>query len=112
VPFKAKFYGSINCFLSTCVRRKDRGFKTEVEMRMHARSRHRMQYQADVETQNAAKTDEVAILRQRLDSLMSFQANGAAQPERRPHRSNEEVEAARARMAKARAARKPVAVAT
>ena len=40
---------------------------------MHARNRHRMEYQAHIETQTAEKADEVTILRQRLDAMMLAQ---------------------------------------
>src|SRR3990167_8805700 len=74
VPFPERFYGPINCFLPMCIRRGDRGFKTEPEMMMHARSRHKMEYQAHVETLAASRTDEVADLRRRLDSFMLAQS--------------------------------------
>ena len=105
VPFPAKFYGSINCFLAFCTRRDDRGFLTQEEMRMHARSRHKMQYLAHQEVLAANRTDEVATLTARLDALMAAQSN--AHTEKPTGWTPEKREAARARMAKARAARKP-----
>ena len=77
VPFPSRFFGSIPCFLSNCVRRDDRGFLTQEEMRIHARSRHRMEYQAYMETQAAERVDEVTILRQRLDAMMLAQTQAA-----------------------------------
>ena len=71
VPFPARLYGSIPCFLELCPRRGGRGFLTEQDMRVHAGSRHRMEYRAYVESANASKTDEVAELRRRIDSLMA-----------------------------------------
>lgn len=71
VPFPAKFYGSINCFFETCVRRDGRGFLSEQEMRLHARAVHRAQYNAHLETLAASNKDEVQILKDRLDALMS-----------------------------------------
>ena len=50
---------------------------TEEDMRFHARSRHRMEYQAHMETLAAQKGDEVAELRQRLDALMLAQTQPA-----------------------------------
>lgn len=113
VPYPAKFYGSIPCFLAFCVRRDDRGFKTEEEMRMHARSRHRMEYQAHQETLTALRNDEVATLRSRLDAMTVAMTNGAAgaahvaavhevisRPAKRSHKrrwTEEQKEAARAR---------------
>lgn len=73
VPYPAKFYGSIPCFLSFCIRQGDRGFKTQEEMRMHARSRHRMEYQAYMETLAATRVDEITALRAQVDALMRGQ---------------------------------------
>ena len=70
VPFPERFYGSIDCFLSVCVRRGSMGFKTEPDMRLHARSRHRMEYQAYIESTQAAKQDEIGILRQQVNALL------------------------------------------
>jgi hypothetical protein len=39
-------------------------------MRLHARSRHRMEYQAHIESMEAGKVDEVAELRRRLDAMI------------------------------------------
>lgn len=107
VPYPERFYGDIPCFLPFCIRRADRGFKTEEDMRMHARSRHRMEYQAHQETLNAAKADQVEVLQRRLDTLLAGQANGTKPSGWTP----EKREAARARMAVARAARKQKAAA-
>lgn len=71
VPFPSKFYGDVDCFLEFCPRRGEHGFKTQEDMRMHARSRHRMEYQAHMEAQAANKTDEVAQLREMVTSLMA-----------------------------------------
>ena len=74
MPFPSKFYGSIDCFLVDCVRRGALGFLNETSMRIHARNRHRLEYQAHIETQTAAKADEVTELRNRLDTLMASMA--------------------------------------
>ena len=71
VPFPTRFYGDVNCFLEFCTRRDSKGFKTEQDMRVHARTRHRLEYQAHVETLAAAKADEVDTLRRRVDELLS-----------------------------------------
>ena len=76
VPFPAKFYGSIDCFLPFCVRTGGRGFLTQEDMRMHARSRHRTEYLAHQEVQAASRTDEVETLRRRLDDVMAMMAKG------------------------------------
>ena len=70
VPFPAKFYGNIPCFLTSCIRQGDRGFLTDQDMRLHARTRHRMEYQAHMEALEAGKQDEVADLRRRLDAMI------------------------------------------
>ena len=70
VPFPSKIYGSIDCFLVSCIRRGKLGFLNEVDMRLHARSRHKLEYQAYTEALAANKTDEIAELKQRLDTLM------------------------------------------
>lgn len=74
IPFPARLYGTIDCFLEMCPRRGALGFRTEQEMRMHARSRHRMEYQTHLEIQQAQRTDEIDSLRSKLDALILAQA--------------------------------------
>ena len=69
VPFPQRFYGSVNCFLPGCSRSNGSGFHTEEEMRMHAMTRHRMEYRAHMETVQAGKADEVDRLRDQLNAL-------------------------------------------
>ena len=95
VPYPARFYGSVNCFLEFCVRRDERGFLTEQDMRIHARSRHRVEYLAHLDTIAASKSDEIEILRARLESLERGKVE----------RKKEEHNAATERMARARAGR-------
>lgn len=71
-PFAVLMYGSIPCFLGHCIRRGDRGFLTEVDMRLHARNRHKLEYQAYTESLAGSKTDEVADLRKRVDELVAI----------------------------------------
>ena len=85
VPEPSRFYGSIDCFLPQCARTGGRGFLTQEDMRMHARSRHRAEYAAHLEVQAASRTDEVADLRKRLDDLMARMSNGAV-PVEKPKR--------------------------
>lgn len=73
VPFPARFYGSVDCFLEFCIRRGERGFLTEQDMRMHARTRHRMEYLAYQDGLAAARSDEIESLRRRLDAFTSVQ---------------------------------------
>ena len=75
-PFAVAIYGSISCFLGSCIRRDDMGFLTEVDMRLHAIKRHRLEYQAYTESLAATKTDEVADLRKRVDDLMDIMLKG------------------------------------
>lgn len=69
VPFAEKFYGNIDCFLAICPRRGGHGFKTEQDMRMHARSRHRIEYQVHQETIAAHKADETEGMQAQIGIL-------------------------------------------
>ena len=73
VPFPVKFYGDIDCFLQFCTRKGGQGFKSQEDMRIHARSRHRMEYQAYMETLQADKADEVDKLREQVNLLLGNQ---------------------------------------
>lgn len=84
VPFPTKFYGSIDCFLAGCIRRGSQGFLTQADMRLHARSNHKLEYQAHLESLEADKIDEVTALRNRLDSLMASMGQGAPAKRGRP----------------------------
>jgi len=70
VPFPERFYGPIDCFLSLCIRRGGRGFKTEEDMRLHATTCHKMEYRAHLESQAAAREDELSLLRKQVAGLM------------------------------------------
>jgi len=113
VPFPARFFGSVNCFLEACIRRDGRGFVTEEDMRMHAKGVHRTEYQIWMDVSASRKNTEVESLRNRLDALMAQMSinGGAAIPTvKGPRvRSEAEKQAAKDRMAIARAAKKPVA---
>ena len=104
VPHPVNVYGDVACFLPECIRRGVIGFKTQEEMRFHARSRHKMQYQAHMETLAEAKTSELTSLRERLDALTRV-APVSIQTEP-VHSRKETSEAVKERMARARAARK------
>lgn len=69
VPNKEVFYGDVDCFLAGCIRRGASGFKTQRDMRVHAASRHKLEYQAYREAQEEDQASEVADLRARLDQL-------------------------------------------
>ena len=80
VPFQEKFYGDIPCMIHGCIRVGSMGFKTETDMRMHARSRHRVEYQVAIETASASKTDEVAELRAMVNALLLKSAGAIQAP--------------------------------
>ena len=91
VPFPARFFGSVDCFLPDCIRRGGRGFKTQEDMRMHARGVHRVEYQIwqDVAAANkndeaAASRNEIESLRRRLDNLTSAPLRAPSPARRRP----------------------------
>ena len=101
VPFPTRFYGSVDCFLESCIRRDGRGFKTEADMRLHARSRHRLEYQGWLESQTASQNNEVESLRRRLDAMITVQGQPI-----RAGRTEEQKEARNESLRKARAAKK------
>jgi hypothetical protein len=115
VPFPVMFYGDVDCFLPFCVRQGQYGFMTSQEMRIHAASIHKMEYQAHIESQQANKNDEIDNLKARLDTLMGVMLQGqtpAAQTEatvavleKIDTRTPEEIQAAKDKMAHARAAK-------
>jgi hypothetical protein len=109
VPYPVKFYGSIDCFLPFCERRGDKGFKTEEDMRMHARTRHRMEYQTHLEVQTANKGDEMDILRNELAEmrhLVMSQSNIAVTETSKQPQSDRAKAARVANIGKAQAAKK------
>ena len=70
VPFQAKFYGDVDCFLESCPRRGGLGFKTPEDMRMHARGVHGVEYQIWQEVTAASRNDEVQTLKEQLNAIM------------------------------------------
>lgn len=78
VPFPVRLYGSIDCFLVFCVRRGERGFKTEEDMRVHARTRHRMEYQAHLDSRQTEEAGELTTLREQVAMLTAAMLNGQA----------------------------------
>ena len=69
VPFPEQFYGSINCFLEFCPRRDAKGFKSDTDMRLHAQSRHKKEYQAHLQSQLAGRPDEMMELVYQMKEL-------------------------------------------
>ena len=105
VPYPIKFYGDIDCFLPFCVRRGSQGFLTQEDMRIHARSRHRMEYQAHQETLQANKNDEVDELRQQINALIGERLQATNGSNGKRERTPEQVLADKDRMAHVRAGR-------
>ena len=100
VPFPAKFYGNINCFLVTCPRKEGMGFLSEQEMRIHARTRHRMEYQAFQDFQTASRPDELAELRRKVDELLAAQARPQAAAAEALNRQRKDARNAKAQVAR------------
>ena len=118
VPYAQRNYGNIPCFLQFCPRSGTQGFQTDEDMRLHARSRHRLEYAAMIEAQQANQKNEVEKLQEQINSLMAA-ALGNQQPIAEPTpivqeaivtdsrgRTPEKIQADKDRMAKVRAARK------
>jgi len=79
VPNQAVFYGTIPCFLPNCPRGGDRGFETEELMRIHARSRHRMEYAAHEEVLAASRRDDMDSMQTQINNLLAAVLNNPAQ---------------------------------
>ena len=101
VPFPERFYGSIPCFMPLCVRRGGMGFKTDQDMRMHARSRHRMEYQSHLESQQMGGSDIIRQLQAQVAALTTAQLQRPQGSGRTP----EQIDKDRKRMADVRAKR-------
>lgn len=80
VPMPVRFYGDIPCFLPLCPRTGTQGFQTQQDMRMHARMRHRLEYQSHTDALQESKTDETIELRKRVDELMLHVATQGQKP--------------------------------
>lgn len=87
VPFPRVLYGKVDCFLVTCPRRGDRGFHTSQDMRLHARTKHRLEYQSYLEAQTSDDREELASLRSRLDALQAAPGGVATQTRKKSKRS-------------------------
>ena len=69
VPMAQVFFGKVDCLIAGCIRHGEYGFKSQVEMRQHAMSKHRMEYRAYQDQEASTKDTELVSLRQRLDAL-------------------------------------------
>ena len=110
VPYPALFYGTVDCFLPFCPRSGAYGFITEQEMRLHARTRHKLQYESHLETLQAKKVDDVELLREEIRDLRNRPVAATASRPRRNSkpkrdRTPEQIQADKDRMAHARAGR-------
>ena len=101
VPKQGTYFGMVDCFVPACVRRGKYGFLDEPQMRQHAMSRHRQEYRAFQDSQQARSDKQVAQLQEQVNALLLAQING-----RGADRTEGEKQAVRDRMAKARAAKK------
>lgn len=108
VPVKQQFFGKVDCFYPLCVRRGQYGFKSDTEMRQHAASKHRMEYRAYMESQNARDKSEMDALKQQVAALVTAQINSikvSVPAQANAEQSDAKKQANRERAAKARAVR-------
>jgi hypothetical protein len=107
VPYPRDTTGEVDCFLESCVRRGSQGFKTEADMRFHARTKHRMEYASFQESEAARKGDETDELRRRVDTLTAALLARPAESEATKKPPTEaQRQASQANIQKALAARK------
>ena len=90
VPMLQQFFGTVDCFVPVCIRRGKYGFMDEPQMRQHAMGKHRLEYRAFQDSQQARNDRELTDLRSQVAALMAAQLQG---------------QQVKQRMAKARAAR-------
>lgn len=69
VPFPVYCYGDIACFLPFCPRQGKQGFKTQEDMWIHARMKHRIEYQGYLDSKRSAQDSELISLRSQVASL-------------------------------------------
>ena len=86
VPENMQFFGTVDCFVQTCVRKGKHGFLDDAQMRQHAMSRHRQEYRAFQDSQQSRQTAEMDAMRAQLNALLLKQVQPAAtvQAERAP----------------------------
>ena len=69
VPFPRVTKTDVDCCIATCWRRDGNGFKDEPDMRFHARTKHRQEYQSLMESQAAQEHSELQQLRAQVTAL-------------------------------------------
>ena len=114
VPDRQKFYGFVDCFVSTCIRSGEFGFLDEAQMLVHGMSRHRIEYKAYEASRQNRQESQVAALQQQVNALLLAQQTPQPAPQpvsqpvhqAKPERTDEQRQVARDRMAKVRAGRK------
>ncbi len=70
VPYQAKFYGDIDCFLPTCARKDSQGFQSEEDMHMHAMGRHTKQFEAHQGVKRSTETSKMDALQNQVNLLL------------------------------------------
>ena len=73
VPNPQRWFGSVDCFVQTCVRHGKYGFINEVQMREHAMGKHQKEYRAFQDSQQASSTKELSDLREQVNKLLVAQ---------------------------------------
>lgn len=76
VPFPQLLYGNVDCFLPSCTRRGDRGFRDLEEMHMHATGRHTGQWAAHKSAQESRETTQIDVLQQQVAALTAAMLAG------------------------------------
>lgn len=111
VPQPGRYFGAVDCFVPTCVRRGRHGFLDEAQMRQHAMGRHRMEYRAFQDSQQSMQASTIAQLQAQVMALTTAQLNSAPRPA--PETAKPAVTPARQayldRMAQQRAAKREAA---
>jgi hypothetical protein len=82
VPYPKDTSGAVDCFVASCVRRGGNGFKNVEAMLLHARSKHRGEYQARIEARQMAENTELQELRSQVAALtLAAVGRSVPQPE-------------------------------
>lgn len=100
VPKPQQFFGTVDCFVPMCIRRGKYGFLDESQMRQHAMGKHRMEYRAFQDSQQARNDREIDEMRKQIAALTNRQLNGTAPAQEdgeRRERNRENLRLARER---------------
>lgn len=77
VPQPGRYFGTVDCFVPVCTRRGQYGFLDEAQMRQHAMNRHRQEYRAFQDSQQARSEREIADLRAQVNALLMARIQNA-----------------------------------